>query len=491
MDLKDHIRGIPDFPKPGIYFYDISTLLRNPDAWQVAMGRMAKAVRLYQPDLLAGVESRGFLIAAPLALKLGCGFIMMRKRGKLPGETIGHDYRLEYGTDRIEVQADAVEPGQRVVVVDDLLATGGTMSAGIALLRKMGAVVPAAAALIELTFLNGRRGLMCHAKRWSHTTGRRARPIGMTETNLIVGAGQAAGWAAMAMRDAGFTGRIIMLGGRAWQPYERPPLSKAMLTAHDEPTVTYFHPGARYAERNVSLRLGETAEAIEPSASRVLLRTGDHIAYDRLLIATGGRARALPIPGGEHAVVLRTLEDARALRQQLRHARHVVCIGAGVIGLEIAASARALGCDVTVLEAAPRSLGRAMSPEAAAFVERLHRSAGTAIHTGVRIEAIETAGRRLCRAVRRHGPVHASLVIAGIGMKRNDELAARAGIEDRQRHPGGRTGAHRRAQHLRRGRCDRLPPSLLRPPAAPGSLAARAEPGHRRGQDDGWRGNRL
>jgi len=156
MDLKDHIRGIPDFPKPGVLFYDISTLLRDADAWQVAMGRMAKMVRAYQPDLLAGLESRGFLIAAPLALKLGCGFIMLRKRNKLPGETVGLNYQLEYGTDRLEIQTDAVEPGQRVVIVDDLLATGGTMSAGIALLRQVGAVVPAAAALIELTFLNGR-----------------------------------------------------------------------------------------------------------------------------------------------------------------------------------------------------------------------------------------------------------------------------------------------------------------------------------------------
>ena len=89
MDLKDHIRGIPDFPKPGIYFYDISTLLRDPDAWQVAMGRMAKAVRMYQPDLLAGVESRGFLIAAPLALKLGCGFIMLRKPRQAAGRNLG------------------------------------------------------------------------------------------------------------------------------------------------------------------------------------------------------------------------------------------------------------------------------------------------------------------------------------------------------------------------------------------------------------------
>jgi adenine phosphoribosyltransferase len=156
MDLKDHIRPVPDFPKHGILFYDISTLLRHADAWQVAMGRMAKMVGSYQPDLLAGVESRGFLLAAPLALKLGCGFIMLRKRGKLPGKTVALDYALEYGSDRIEIQDDAVIPGQRVVVVDDLLATGGTMSAGIRLLRNVGAVVPAATALIELTFLGGR-----------------------------------------------------------------------------------------------------------------------------------------------------------------------------------------------------------------------------------------------------------------------------------------------------------------------------------------------
>ena len=159
MDLKDHIRGIPDFPKPGILFYDISTLLRDADAWQVAMGRMARVVRPHMPDLLAGIESRGFLIAAPLALKLGCGFMMIRKPGKLPGATVGENYALEYGTDRVEIQSDAVSPGLRVVVVDDLLATGGTLAAGIRLLRRQGAIVPAVAALIELTFLNGRSKL--------------------------------------------------------------------------------------------------------------------------------------------------------------------------------------------------------------------------------------------------------------------------------------------------------------------------------------------
>jgi len=156
MNLKDHIRGIPDFPKPGILFYDISTLLRHADAWQVAMGRLSNLVRSYHPTVLAGVESRGFLLAAPLALKLGCGFVMLRKRGKLPGATVGLDYALEYGTDRIEIQEDAISPGARVVVVDDLLATGGTMSAGIKLLQSVGAEVVAAVALIELTFLQGR-----------------------------------------------------------------------------------------------------------------------------------------------------------------------------------------------------------------------------------------------------------------------------------------------------------------------------------------------
>lgn len=159
MDIKDHIRGIPDFPKPGILFYDISTLLAHADAWQVAMGRLARAVRDFHPDVLAGVESRGFLVAAPLALKLGCGFVMLRKKGKLPGKTIKHEYALEYGTDTIEIQDDAVAKGQRVVILDDLLATGGTMAAGVELVRKIGAEVVGTAAIIELNFLPGRKRL--------------------------------------------------------------------------------------------------------------------------------------------------------------------------------------------------------------------------------------------------------------------------------------------------------------------------------------------
>ena len=158
MNLKDHIRGIPDFPKPGILFYDISTLLAHPAAWQTAVERLAETVAPYRPAVLAGIESRGFLVAAPLALKLGCGFIMVRKQGKLPGATVGYSYDLEYGSDKVEIQADAVAPGQRVVLLDDLIATGGTLRASIELIRKVGGTVAAAACLIELTFLNGRDG---------------------------------------------------------------------------------------------------------------------------------------------------------------------------------------------------------------------------------------------------------------------------------------------------------------------------------------------
>jgi len=156
MNLKDHIRGVPDFPKPGILFYDISPLLAHAEAWKTAIDRLADAVAAHEPDVLVGIESRGFLVAAPLALRLGKGFVMVRKRNKLPGERISHTYDLEYGSDTIEIQSDAIKPGARVVVLDDLLATGGTMAAAIQLLRSVGGDVRAAAFLIELTFLGGR-----------------------------------------------------------------------------------------------------------------------------------------------------------------------------------------------------------------------------------------------------------------------------------------------------------------------------------------------
>lgn len=159
MDLKRFIRDVPDFPKPGILFRDISPLLADSAAWRATIERLATAIRPHNPDLLLGIESRGFLVTAPLALLLGRGFVMVRKRGKLPGVTVPHTYALEYGTDTIEIQDDAIRPGQKVVVLDDVLATGGTLAAAITLARKTGAEVSAAACIIELSFLNGRARL--------------------------------------------------------------------------------------------------------------------------------------------------------------------------------------------------------------------------------------------------------------------------------------------------------------------------------------------
>ena len=156
MNLKDHIRGVPDFPRPGILFYDISTLLAHAEAWKTTVEYLTEILRPYKPELLVGIESRGFLVSAPLAYCLGCGFVMVRKKGKLPGSIIPHTYDLEYGSDTIEIQADAVQPGQRVAIVDDLLATGGTLSAAIRLVRLVGGDVAAAACIIELAFLKGR-----------------------------------------------------------------------------------------------------------------------------------------------------------------------------------------------------------------------------------------------------------------------------------------------------------------------------------------------
>ena len=156
VDIKQYIRSVLDFPKPGILFYDISTLLGNAEAWQITMGRMANLARAWNPDILAGIESRGFLVAAPLALKLGSGFFMVRKKGKLPGATIPYEYDLEYSTDTIEIQTDAVKPGSRVVILDDLLATGGTIRAAADLIRKVGGNVVGAATILELSCLKGR-----------------------------------------------------------------------------------------------------------------------------------------------------------------------------------------------------------------------------------------------------------------------------------------------------------------------------------------------
>ncbi len=158
-DLKLKIRTIPDYPKPGIQFRDITSLLADPQAFNDVMDRFVKRYQDEQIDLVVGIESRGFILGSPLALRLGKGFIPVRKEGKLPGPTYGVDYDLEYGTDRVEVHKDAIPPGSKVLMVDDLLATGGTIGGSSRLIEKAGGIIVGYAFLIELVDLKGRNNL--------------------------------------------------------------------------------------------------------------------------------------------------------------------------------------------------------------------------------------------------------------------------------------------------------------------------------------------
>jgi adenine phosphoribosyltransferase len=158
-ELRSLIRDIPDFPQPGILFRDLTPLLQDARGLRGAVQAVADPFRKDRIDYVLGIESRGFVLGAPVALELGVGLVLVRKKGKLPHQTLEASYDLEYGTDSVEMHADALSPGERVVVVDDLVATGGTASAAIALARKAGADVVGCSFLIELTALNGRRRL--------------------------------------------------------------------------------------------------------------------------------------------------------------------------------------------------------------------------------------------------------------------------------------------------------------------------------------------
>src|SRR5882724_11655981 len=157
--LKNKIRSIPDFPKAGILFYDITTLLQDPAGLRAAIDSIALPFHDQKIDLVVGIESRGFIFGAPVADRLGAGFAPVRKPGKLPAACVHESYALEYGTDALEIHEDAVKVGQRILIVDDLLATGGTARAAAELVRRIGGTVHALAFLIELVGLNGRAKL--------------------------------------------------------------------------------------------------------------------------------------------------------------------------------------------------------------------------------------------------------------------------------------------------------------------------------------------
>ena len=159
LNLRDYIRDIPDFPKPGILFKDITPLLSNPAAFAESIAQFHDHFANQRISVIAAAEARGFIFGAPLALSLEAGFVPIRKPGKLPYATIAQEYQLEYGSDKLEVHSDALGPGQRVLLIDDVLATGGTMRACRDLVTSTGAIVVASAFLIELSFLGGRAKL--------------------------------------------------------------------------------------------------------------------------------------------------------------------------------------------------------------------------------------------------------------------------------------------------------------------------------------------
>jgi 3-phenylpropionate/trans-cinnamate dioxygenase ferredoxin reductase subunit len=247
---------------------------------------------------------------------------------------------------------------------------------------------------------------------------------------VIVGAGQAGASAAKTLRDEGFEGRIVLIGEEQHPPYERPPLSKALLTgARPEASVMLMDRDAACAA-SVDLRLATRVLALDPGRKTVTLEGGEEIGFDKALLATGLRPKRLPFDDGrfENVVYLRTLDDARRLRIGLPEAERVVIAGGGYIGLEVASSASKMGCAVTVLESAPEIMMRGVAPEVAAVFRAIHADEGVRIETGVRIDAFE--GRGAVHAVRTADGRRfaADLVVVGIGAQPASELAKAAGL---------------------------------------------------------------
>ena len=247
---------------------------------------------------------------------------------------------------------------------------------------------------------------------------------------LILGAGHAGGVAAATLRQAGFAGRITLIGSDTHPPYERPPLSKEVLAGAAPVEKTYLRPLAFYAESGISLRLGETAVMIDRKAQRVTLASVETVPYDALLLTLGARARRLPVPGGDHKRVfyLRDIADSLALREHLQPGKRLAVIGAGFIGLEAAAVARKRGVAVTVLEVQREPIQRVAAPEIGRFLANLHRGNGVDLRTGVGAVAIEESGGELRLALSTGESLAADSALIGIGAQPNIELAHASGL---------------------------------------------------------------
>jgi 3-phenylpropionate/trans-cinnamate dioxygenase ferredoxin reductase subunit len=248
---------------------------------------------------------------------------------------------------------------------------------------------------------------------------------------VIVGAGHAGGSAAALLRQYGWQGPVTLIGAEPTVPYQRPPLSKAWLKGEHKLSDLLLRPAAFYPDNRIELRLGCEVAVINRATGCVALSNGDRVAYDHLILATGCRARALPIPGNqlEGVVALRTLADADRMRPLLRAGARIAIVGAGYIGLEVAASARSLGAEVVVIEREARVLPRVASEPLSEFFRRRHADAGVRIVTGAAVEAFDDDRQRVAAVRLSDGEAIAcDAVLVGIGAVPNEELASAAGL---------------------------------------------------------------
>ncbi|HUZ90901.1 MAG TPA: FAD-dependent oxidoreductase [Methylocella sp.] len=256
--------------------------------------------------------------------------------------------------------------------------------------------------------------------------------LGPASTIAIIGGGQAGGEAATLLRQNRFEGRIVLIGEEDILPYMRPPLSKAFLAREIGKDALIYKDAIAYEKAQVEMRLGERVEEIERSTKRLLLNDGATFGYDKLVIATGGRARELPVPGADSAnlLYLRTIADVEVLQPLMESGRRLVVVGGGYVGLEVAAVAVKRGLAVTVLEAAPRVLARVTAPALSDFYERIHREAGVAIRTGVTVTGFSAEDGCVASVLCAGGETFsADFVLAGIGLVPNTELAEKAGLK--------------------------------------------------------------
>ena len=241
---------------------------------------------------------------------------------------------------------------------------------------------------------------------------------------VIIGAGEAGARAAITLRSEGHTGPLTLIGDEAHAPYERPPLSKALIVDPEKPWLPLIADAAELEEKRVERMAGVAALAIDRAAREVTLSDGRRLGYDLLVLATGAKPRKLNLAGAEAALMLRNFEDSLALRARFASGRNIAIIGGGFIGLELAASAIALGCKVSVIEAAPRILGRGVPAEIAALVEKRHREAGVSFFIGAGIASMDGRGVALTDG----RVIPADCIVAGIGAIPETALAAAAGL---------------------------------------------------------------